>query len=84
MKAEEKQVHDDREINKKFTSECSKTGGGPSPNLPTGDKEIKNIDTNSSFLIEIDGDTIETDTNIDFLDPTETPRNQLSTADNEG
>ena len=65
-------------------SECSKTGGGPSPNPPTGDKDIKNIDTNSSFLIELDGDTIEIETNLDFLDPTETPWNQLSTADGQG
>ena len=66
-------------------SECSKTGGGPSPNPPAGDKEIKSIDTNYSFLLlEVDGDTIDVDTNLDFLDPTATPWNQLSTADDHG
>ena len=64
MKAEEKQKHDD-EINKRFLSQCSKTGGGPSPDVPP----------------EIDGDQIDTAWKLDFLDPTETPWNSLSTAE---
>ena len=64
MKAEEKQKHDD-EINKRFLSQCSKTGGGPSPDVPP----------------EIDGDQIDTAWKLDFLDPTETPWNLLSTAE---
>ena len=61
MKAEEKQRHD-YEINKSFMSQCSKTGGGPSPDVPP----------------EIDGDQIDTASTLDFLDPTKTPWNSLT------
>ena len=64
MKAEEKQRHD-YEINKSFMSQCSKTGGGPSPDVPP----------------EIDGDQIDTASTLDFLDPTKTPWNSLTTAE---
>ena len=67
MKADEKQKHD-LEINKRFMSQCSKTGGGPSPVIPT----------------EIDGDDIDTTPKFDFLDPIDTPWNALSTAEQKG
>ena len=67
MKADEKQKHD-LEINKRFMSQCSKTGGGPSPVIPT----------------EIDGDDIDTTPKFDFLDPIDTPWNALSTAGQKG
>ena len=64
MKADEKQKHD-LEINKRFMGQCSKTGGGPSPDIPG----------------EIDGDDIDTTPKFDFLDPVDTPWNVLSTAE---
>ena len=46
-------------------SKESKTGGGPSPDVPP----------------EIDGDQIDTASTLDFLDPTKTPWNSLTTAE---
>ena len=63
MKAEEKKKHDS-EIEKSFMSQCLKTGGGPSPEVPP----------------QIDGDEIDTSSTIDFLDPIKTPWNSLTTA----